>query len=563
MSTFEKSYPSASAESSPFKETFFGISWDVIGLAIIAIVVSVLRLPFIIWPHQLNVDESQMLSQGMKFLVDPVPWRGVDGTSGGPLNSYFISIFLLFGIKPGYILAHALADVLVCLQLSIVYLTLVRIGSRAWAIWGILPMVLSLGHTSDANFLHYSSELLPALLLVIGFNLFVVMVQGRSEGNSSPKPIPLLLCGLAIGMTPWCKLQALPMAAVLIAAVSSYIFFTTDRRAIAFSQLCKFWLAVALPGVLILAIVAMGGALKDFWYSYILGNMAYAGPLAMRQMFIGIVWALLLPEIKLLAGILLLALLLRLVLGGRRESLEIGFERNWISGGASCLFFSALFAVCRPGNAFAHYAIFLFPSMTYLAVILFSHLSPVFTKSSKRWVGVAVQISAVCIAVLLVSYMGERINMVRKLPQPPPEASERIAAGIKKIELNHPVKSLAIWGWEPGVYVLTGIPPATRDSIGHFLITLGPTYPYFRQRFLADIQKANPDLFVDAVVQGAFLNYLAPLEKSNRSSSWIWTEKDGYESDPELKAYIDDHYVLVDQVALTARARPVRIFQRR
>lgn len=549
MSTFGKSYVTASLEPSLFKKTFLGISWDAISLAILVITVSVLRLPLIFWPHQINPDESQMLSQGMKFLIDPVPWRGVDGTSGGPLNSYFISLFLLLGIKPGYILIHALADVLVCAQISIVYLTLVRISSRTWAMWGILPMVLGLAHTSDLNFLHYSSELLPTLLLVVGFHLFVVLVQGQREGGTSPQSVLLLLCGLAIGMTPWCKLQALPMAAVLIAAVSAHVFFSNGRRAVAFSHLCKFWLAASFPSVLILAIVAWGGALKDFWYSYILGNMAYAGPLVMRQMFVGIVWALLLPEIKFLAGILLLGLLLRLVVGGRQESLEIRTQQNWITGTATCLFFSALFAVCRPGYAFAHYAIFLFPSMTYLVVILISRLSPLGKERSKRRMRIALQVSAFGVAVLVASFMGDRIRMLREIAQPAPNASERIAAEIRNLEMNRPVKSMAIWGWEPGVYVLTGIPPATRDAIGHFVISLGPAHPYFRQRFLGDMQKANPDLFVDAVAKGAFL--------------WTWTEKDGYESDPELKKYIDEHYLLVSQLSLAAGAKPVRIFERR
>jgi hypothetical protein len=549
MSSFGKSFEAASVESSVFKDTFFGVSWDIVSVAILVLTVSVLRLPLIVWPHQLNPDESQMLSQAMKFLVDPVPWRAVDGTSGGPLNSYFISIFLFLGIKPGFVLVHALADVLVCLQLSIVYLTLVRIASRAWAMWGILPMVFGLGQTSDVNFLHYSSELLPGLLLVLSFHLFVVMAQERREVNSSPRTMPLAVCGLALGMTPWCKLQALPMAAVLIAAVSAHIFFRHGRRDAAFLHLGKFWLAVALPGTVILAVVAQGGALKDFWYSYILGNMAYAGPLVMRQMFVGIVWALLLPEIKVLFGILLLAVLLRLVFGGRRESRETSSEQNWVSGVASCLFFSALFAVCRPGYPFAHYAIFLFPSMTYLIVILISHLPPLATALSQRWVRIAVQVSAVCIAIWVASLVGKRIRMFRELPQPSPNASERIADEIHNIELNHPVKSIAIWGWEPGVYVLTGIPPATRDAIGHFVISLGPSHPYFRQRFLTDIEKANPDLFVDAVAKGAFV--------------WFWTEKDGYESDPELKTYIDEHYVLVNQLSLTMGARPVRFFQRR
>jgi hypothetical protein len=44
----------------------------------------VLRLPSTLLPRELNPDESQMLSQGMKFLLDPVPccsWDSRPATS--------------------------------------------------------------------------------------------------------------------------------------------------------------------------------------------------------------------------------------------------------------------------------------------------------------------------------------------------------------------------------------------------------------------------------------------------------------------------------------------------
>ena len=65
-----------------------------------------------------------MLSQAMKFLVDPRPWIAVDLSTIGPLNSYFISVFLWIGFKPGLVLVHMVASLLVCLQVLVAYLTL-------------------------------------------------------------------------------------------------------------------------------------------------------------------------------------------------------------------------------------------------------------------------------------------------------------------------------------------------------------------------------------------------------------------------------------------------------
>jgi hypothetical protein len=42
------------------------------------------RLHVLTFPLELNVDESGLLAQVLRLSVDPVPWRGFDGTTSGP-----------------------------------------------------------------------------------------------------------------------------------------------------------------------------------------------------------------------------------------------------------------------------------------------------------------------------------------------------------------------------------------------------------------------------------------------------------------------------------------------
>jgi|SRR5208283_1892398 len=86
-----------------------------LAVALLIACVFLLRLPSALVPRELNVDESHLLSQAMKFVVDPRPWIVADTTSSGPLNSYLISVFLLMGFNPGFVLVHMLACVLVCM----------------------------------------------------------------------------------------------------------------------------------------------------------------------------------------------------------------------------------------------------------------------------------------------------------------------------------------------------------------------------------------------------------------------------------------------------------------
>ncbi len=508
------------------------------------------RLPTILWPRELNGDESQMLSQGMKFLIDPTPWRAVDGTSGGPLNSYLISIFLLLGFKPGYALAHVLATALVSLQVVTAHQTILHFASRKAAIWGILPMIICYSFSRNANYLHYSSELLPALLLALGFLSFVMWMEDLPERRQSTRILLAFLSGLAIGAAPWCKLQALPIA-VAIGGISllGMIYrgnLGAERRLRDSVALCSGFL---LPGFLILSVVVHGGVIKDFWRSYVLGNSSYAGEENWRTILMNFSFAHILPEIMPSFAGCLIALILFSYQSRKRQDLVMTSRDVWIFGSLLLWLGAAFFAVCRPPTFFAHYTNFLLYPMSCFSAGLLAKEVPLLMGRFTGFLERASKIGIVIIlAVLSFSTVFQAVE-ARALP-PEDNPNEKIADVIKEMNAAHAIRSLAIWGWTPEVYVRTGIPPATRDSIGHFVITPGQMQPYFRHRFACDLRSAMPDLFVDTVAPGAF--------------TWSWdTRLEGYESDRETRDFIDQHYYLVRKLVLIPGQKPVRFFARR
>ena len=44
---------------------------------------------------------------------------------------------------------------------------------------------------------------------------------------------------------------------------------------------------------------------------------------------------------------------------------------------------------------------------------------------------------------------------------------------------------------------------------------------------------------------------------------WHWTENDSYGSDPELREFVEDNYILVDELTLIEGAHSGRFFARR
>ena len=103
----------------------------------------------------------------------------------------------------------------------------------------------------------------------------------------------------------------------------------------------------------------------------------------------------------------------------------------------------------------------------------------------------------------------------------------------------------------PSYYVETGLIPATRDAIGHFIIERGQYQDYYRQRYLGDLKRSPPAFFIDAMAAGVFV--------------WKWPDFKfrRHESFPELAEFVDENYTLwltVHVVTEDGPGLPVRIY---
>jgi len=459
-------------------------------------------------------------------------------------------------------------------------------------------MVLLYGLSTHTDYLHYASELLPTLLLMMGFYIFLVWLDEPARRRAGASLCLLFSGGLVLGAAPWCKLQAVPITGALGLVVLAAIFrgrgpsFSSSWRV---KELIAFCAGAVLTACVMLAILAKSGAIKVFWYSYIRGNLGFAGSLSLTRSIRHFLLIFLNSPVHQLCLVASLGVGLQLYVSRSADILLLFKKRKWACRGLFVYAGAALFAVCRPRFFFPHYTFFLVPPMTYLAAVLASPEVADRTKSRQsphRLISDLVRVLLLATIGLYVAYGVQYVRMIRAIrelshSQPdwnpriarivpavpktgpndrmaevkqvlanfigPPhwavgDSNEKIAAVVRDIQKTRPVRSLAIWGWAPGVYVLTGIPPATRDSVGHFFISEGPMQKYFRARFVGDLREKAPDLFIDAVAQGAFM--------------WNgqWTENDGYESDPQLRKFIEDNYILVDELRLVRGAKPIRFF---
>jgi hypothetical protein len=152
-------------------------------------------------------------------------------------------------------------------------------------------------------------------------------------------------------------------------------------------------------------------------------------------------------------------------------------------------------------------------------------------------------------ALIFLPQALEPVRYIRQLETDyPNKTSPQEYTVIKHIgEAARPGDTMSVWGWMPSYYVDTGIAPATRDAIGHYVVSDGPYQQYFRQRHLADLERSRPAFFVDAVSDGTLL--------------WPgWRLANAHEGFPELDAYIKDNYDLWWSIHVIDGNTPVRIY---
>jgi hypothetical protein len=523
----------------------------VIFFLIVSSLILVLRWPQITCPQVINPDEAQMLAQGMRFCAHPVPWRDVDGMTGGPLDSMFLSAPILFGAPASWATARTMLWAANCLTMFFLYLAMRVFGTRAEAQIALLPTIAFYAFALDANFGHYSSETLPVLLLSAG-----ICLLAREWRAEQPSRVRLFLLGLICGTVPFAKLQASPLALFLLAAGMAQLF-SRHRAAQPSGKNC--WPAAALlclggltTGLLILGWVWIEGALSDFWISYILASRSYAQELssAERNRNIGMLFTYQ-SDFRpyLLSTLAAFAVWLGAFFTRKAKPGALLYWALLVVSAGALL---AAFCVLAAGKAFLHYMLLLVPALAAFQGLAFLAAKQLLVPGDTpdpdtparlpRWFLAAP-------ALVLIPQLLQPISYVRYLETVyPRKPSARIAAVTDRVRTaTRPGDTLAIWGWMPGYYVEAGLMPATRDAVGHYVVTAGPYRPYFRRRYLADLEQSRPAVFIDAVSDGAFL-------------WWNWKRADAHEGFPELAAYINDNYALWWTIHLTADGVPVRIY---
>jgi hypothetical protein len=480
------------------------------------------RAPALFSPAELNPDESQLAAGALTLAKDPVFWRSVDGTTSGPLNFYVLMPLLALDGLPVLFATRLTGLLLVWLSLVLSFALLRRAAGFPAAVFGFLPAWLFFSLTTDIDFVHYSSEHASlALIAAAGLLLWT----SRSK-TGVPRGWRWLLAGFCAGLLPWAKLQTAPIAAAF--ATGAVVFAMAAQNAPWTARLwavLQFAASSLAPTGLFLAIVLGTGQFSHFLESYVLNNVAYAtGGQAVRDALLGL-W----PALTLTWSFpsFLVAVTALTVVGVTLGLLKLRPPSGFFWG-ALVVVVAALVAILFARQSFNHYLLFLVLPGSWLAAAAAQSVWDLYP--AHRHVFIPLALIPVLGFPTAARLLAAHPLAFTAMPEAETPLEVRIARVVS--QFAGPGDTLAVWGWAPRIHVDSRLPQATRD--GNCFRQIHPSTQrdaYYFPRFMEDIRRSRPAVFVDAVGPGL-------LFFSNRADA-------SHENFPTLKEYVGRHYLLL------------------
>jgi hypothetical protein len=383
----------------------------------------------------------------------------------------------------GYAWAHALAaftlSATVVLAIAAAWRFFGRTGALVGGLLGTLWVVLH----QITDFVQYSSELVPILLVAISLAL---------AGKSFPLD---LVAAFLLGLMPWAKLQVVPIGLVIGAWIVARTLWSRKEDTLPvparIGRATLIVCAAAVPSIVLLFAVVRGGAWEECRRAYFVTNLSYAGeasllPFLRRALDCTVLAGSMAPWC---VGLLLAGLL---VPWRRALASELA---DWRGPGFLALgvVLASVAAWARTPTEWAHYDFFLLPGLILATAAVLAPAPP--GSPGFRRVGACVLAAGAVYAALLAGPAVNSAQVLLGLRAKPQEADGLLAA-VRGLVPGF--RTLAVWGWRPSVYVRGGLTPPTRQANCGFLFIDNPSRSFLRTKYAEDLEKSLPDVVVDS-----------------------------------------------------------------
>jgi hypothetical protein len=483
-----------------------------VALAALVIVVlfTLFRWQAINFNEEIMVDESMFLADAMRAnQYGYTPWHRYDSVTSGPLNTIPLAILLRLGFPANFVMLHAFAAFLQALSYICVTILCVRLAGLWTGLAVGLGSAALFAFQQLPDFTHYSSGLMPFLLLAFGW---LLAIRRDPAGSLRLSVGGSIAAAFVFAMAPLAKTQAsVPAFACWIglAAWLCFQFYREARVRSAALPLVAMGLAGALPFIFTAAALWSAGALAYFHNSFEALRF-YAGALQPMLVVKDLAFLIINSVTRgLFTAVLATAIFLTVLLLPRWRADSAPTPASLAALAAMALWLgAALFAVAVPKNYTIHYEVFLYgPATLFVAAFVGALCSAPARKQAATTAAVVAAAAFTAVAGTMFGPAFKR-NFVPNQPSPaalPMDAEQRTTVALRELGAKSG-ETLFIWGWAPAVYVHTGMIPATRFSWAQPCTTRFPGYPVFREAMMADLLESRPRFIVDTMQSGYGMN---------------------------------------------------------
>ncbi|MFT4734003.1 MAG: hypothetical protein ACI9DJ_001620 [Algoriphagus sp.] len=490
-------------------------SYNYVHFVLLTLILFWFKLPIMVYNNPINLDESMFVVGAMKLADYPLYWKYVDGNTSGPFSFYFVTAFFeFFSLEYDYINLRVLEFVTLTGFLLFMFLGLKKLFNPEVAFIGILPATFFLAQTQRPDFVHYSGERFPMLLLSLSFFLFAKFYSDKNHKTRNA-----IILGLILGTTPFSKLQVAPIALCFVPFVCYLLLNENKVKA----TLLFLFSGIVVPAALSL-IMWQANYFDEAFKAYFLNNLGYGVP----DTWYYHLW---IDFSKNQNPFLFLAIFLSLFWIFIRKKTGIDKILVWL---VKTMIVVNIYCIYKPGATFDHYFLFLiFPLALLFTINLFALQSYLSNKKGKLLISTILVIS--CFGI--TGFPFGNIYPTTYLEKP----IDLSPVGKEVLKYASSNDQLVVWGEAGKLYLETKMLQGSKWSFTYWGMYDEKIKSEFKEDFLSEIKDGRIPVIVDANKPG---------------NQFINRGNNGIETFPELYKYTQENYTM------TADIEGMRVFVR-
>jgi hypothetical protein len=492
------------------------------GIAVLIGLLLILRGDALLSTASFNPDEAEFLAEAKRVGLSWIPYATSTETTHFYLLPWTLAMLGRLGLSLGLPLAHLLA--------GLVYLFL---GSVTWwclhrrvGIWfgglGVAgPIVVLFAARDHADFLSFSSELVPVVFMAAG--VAVAFAPRRPPG-----PVRVAVASMLLGLAPLGKLQALPLALVLCAGVVVYVQRQQTGRPAGTGR--AFTIAATrglgwflLPTILFVTLLVVTGKLTQFIGEPIAFQIDYAlrrgviqpgGDLGWQARLTGlsslIAPAQAVSSVILAAGTVSLGSILLRPWSWRRRRALLGITL------LCAAVLAGLLGAIAPFPYFPHYSVLLFAGAMLGSVVSSAVMTDAQSPAPRMPSTRRAHASSPLLVVLAAACIIPLAPLILRAPTWPTGWSSLIASNeadvarsthpsdTKLLTLCPPKSRVFVWGWANELYSNFAWTPASRYVNSIWQIFPLQRQTAYRANLASELVNEPPQCIINAVGPGFF-----------------------------------------------------------